>query len=72
MEKGTIQLGDGQNMSDYTYLGNAAYAHRLAAMKLIDVDVTAPPPAEKKRIDGEVFIITNNEVCRALQTQAGW
>jgi sterol-4alpha-carboxylate 3-dehydrogenase (decarboxylating) len=70
--RGRMQVGDGQNMFDYTYLGNAAYAHRLAAMKLIDIDVTASPPAEEKRVDGEVFIITNDEVCRALQTQAGW
>ena len=62
--RGKMQVGDGQNMFDYLYLGNAAYAHRLAANKLLQVDVTAPPPATDGRIDGEVFIISNDEVCQ--------
>jgi len=61
--RGKMQVGDGRNMFDYLYLGNAAYAHRLAAKKLLKVDETVPPPTEDERIDGEVFIITNDEVC---------
>ncbi|KAF2446655.1 NAD(P)-binding protein [Karstenula rhodostoma CBS 690.94] len=33
--RGNMQIGDGENMFDYLYLGNAAYAHRLAANKLL-------------------------------------
>ena len=66
--RGKMQVGDGQNMFDYLYLGNAAYAHRLAANKLLQIDVTAPPPAEDERIDGEVFIISNDEVCQVSYT----
>jgi sterol-4alpha-carboxylate 3-dehydrogenase (decarboxylating) len=59
--RGKMQVGDGQNMFDFTFLGNAAYAHRLAAKKLVDVDPSAPPPAADRRVDGEVFFITNDE-----------
>lgn len=61
--KNKMQVGDGQNMFDYCYLGNAAYTHRLAARKLLQVDVAGPPSAVDERVDGEVFMITNDEVC---------
>lgn len=57
--RGKMQVGDGQNMFDFTYTGNAAYAHRLAAKKLLKLDPSAPPPLEDERVDGEAFVITN-------------
>lgn len=45
-----VQIGNNLNLNDYTYVGNVAYAHILAA-KRIDNDGVA----------GEVFIITNDE-----------
>ena len=75
--RGKMQVGTGENMFDFTYLGNAAYAHRLAAKKLIELDAEATPPPEDERIDGEVFVITNDEpwrfwdFVRAVGTAAG-
>ena len=61
--RGKIQVGDGQNMFDYLYLGNAAYGHRLAAKKLLQKDLMRHPSTDAKKVDGEVFIITDDEVC---------
>ncbi|CAJ0839643.1 10309_t:CDS:2 [Entrophospora sp. SA101] len=51
MERGQtkFQIGDNTNLVDWTYVENIAYAHLLAADKLI----------EGNGVDGEVFIITN-------------
>jgi sterol-4alpha-carboxylate 3-dehydrogenase (decarboxylating) len=65
--RGKVQVGDGQNQFDYLYLGNAAYAHRLAVKKLLEVDVRAASLKDDERVDGEVFVVTNDEV-RPLST----
>ncbi|KAK9465633.1 3-beta hydroxysteroid dehydrogenase/isomerase family-domain-containing protein [Lipomyces arxii] len=50
---GTLfQLGDNWNLFDFTYIGNVAHAHVLAAQKLLDESVT--------NVAGEAFFITNN------------
>ncbi|KAM5466573.1 putative 3beta-hydroxysteroid-4alpha-carboxylate 3-dehydrogenase [Microsporum audouinii] len=56
-----IRVGDGKNLFDFTYLGNCAYAHILAAKALVSIDPAAPLPPADKRIDGEVFVVTNDE-----------
>lgn len=43
------QIGNNDNLFDFTYIGNAAYAHILAAEKLLEND----------RVAGEAFFITN-------------
>lgn len=48
-----IQLGNNQNMADWTYVINVADAHVLAADKL-----SASPHSS---VAGEIFIITNDE-----------
>lgn len=48
-----FQIGDNNNLFDWTYAGNVADAHVLAAQKLLD-PVTAPTVA------GEKFFITND------------
>jgi sterol-4alpha-carboxylate 3-dehydrogenase (decarboxylating) len=76
--RGKMQVGDGQNMFDYLFLGNAAYGHRLAAKKLLELDASAPAPADDVRVDGEVFFITNDEpwkfwdFVRAVGAAAGY
>ena len=45
-------IGDGQNLVDFTYVTNAAYAHVLAMEKLVD---------HKSVPAGEVYFITNGE-----------
>ncbi len=48
-----FQLGDNNNLFDWTYAGNVALAHVLAAEKLLD-------DSTKKRVGGEKFFITND------------
>ncbi|KAF2185777.1 hydroxysteroid dehydrogenase [Zopfia rhizophila CBS 207.26] len=58
-----LQVGDGKNMYDWTYVGNTAHAHILAAKALLRIDLAKPPTPEDeaKRVDGEAFVITNDE-----------
>lgn len=54
-----MQVGDGSNLWDITYLGNAAHGHLLAAQALSSISISDPPPPN--RVDGEAFVITNDE-----------
>ncbi|KAF3481965.1 C-3 sterol dehydrogenase/C-4 decarboxylase [Arthroderma uncinatum] len=54
--RGKLQVGYNENLYDYTYLGNAADAHILAAKALL-----SPSTPEDGPVDGEVFNITNDE-----------
>ncbi|KAK9368261.1 3-beta hydroxysteroid dehydrogenase/isomerase family-domain-containing protein [Lipomyces kononenkoae] len=47
-----FQLGDNLNLFDFTYIGNVAHAHVLAAQKLLDSSVSD--------VAGEAFFITND------------
>ncbi|KAJ0109005.1 hypothetical protein J7T55_005553 [Diaporthe amygdali] len=58
--KANLQIGPGKNYYDVTYISNLVDAHLLAAHALIDAYGKAAPPSEK-RIDGQAFIITNDE-----------
>ena len=46
------QLGDNNNLFDWTYVGNVADAHVLAAQKILGADAS--------KIGGETFFITND------------
>lgn len=48
-----FQLGDNNNLFDWTYAGNVADAHVLAARKILD-------SASASKIGGETFFITND------------
>ncbi|KAG5355387.1 Sterol-4-alpha-carboxylate 3-dehydrogenase, decarboxylating [Yarrowia sp. C11] len=50
--KQNFQLGNDDNLFDYTYVGNVAYSHVLAAEKLLD-------PKHAANVAGEAFFITN-------------
>jgi sterol-4alpha-carboxylate 3-dehydrogenase (decarboxylating) len=54
-----MQVGDGTNLWDLTYLGNTAHGHILAAQALTRISASEPPPPD--RVDGEAFVITNDE-----------
>jgi sterol-4alpha-carboxylate 3-dehydrogenase (decarboxylating) len=58
-----LQVGDGKKLVDWTYTGNVAHAHVLAAEALVQIDVHSAPLAEDAdmRVDGEAFVITNDE-----------
>ncbi|KAL4767122.1 hypothetical protein BDW60DRAFT_200703 [Aspergillus nidulans var. acristatus] len=55
-----FQMGHGKNAYDFVYVGNLADAHLLAAHALVDAHANPPLPADR-RVEGEVFNITNGE-----------
>ena len=60
-EKGQtrFQLGGNENLFDFTYVGNVAYAHILAAVALMDTHALTTRPLDHEKVDGEAFFITN-------------
>lgn len=54
MKQTKFQVGDNNNLFDWTYVGNVADAHVLAAQKCLSL-------SERERVAGEVFLITNDE-----------
>ncbi|KAG6096623.1 hypothetical protein E4U30_001397 [Claviceps sp. LM220 group G6] len=61
--KMNIQLGDNTNIFDFTYVGNVAHAHLLAAQALLVTARARTAPLDHEKVDGEVFIITNDSPC---------
>lgn len=59
--KAKFQLGSNDTLFDFTYVGNVAYAHVLAAQKLIEACSASTPSLPSERIDGEAFFVTNDE-----------
>ncbi|KAK2748444.1 erg26, C-3 sterol dehydrogenase [Onygenales sp. PD_40] len=59
-----FQLGDNDNLFDFTYAGNVAYAHMLAAERLLAtkkrLESGGAPPLDHERVDGQAFNITND------------
>ncbi|KAI4120496.1 MAG: hypothetical protein LQ338_006978 [Usnochroma carphineum] len=61
------QLGDNNNLFDFTYVGNAAHAHILAAIALVSAsqqqqqqqEKESQPDDPEQRADGHPFLITN-------------
>ena len=70
------QIGNGKNLFDWTFIENVVYAHILAAQALLRAYIT--PPADKMRVAGEGFLITNDEhvpfweFARAIGDAAGY
>lgn len=60
-----MQLGDNDNLFDFTYVGNVAYSHLLAAFRLLAVhkriDSGQGDLLDYERVDGEAFLITNDQ-----------
>ena len=74
-----LQMGDGQNVYDFTYVGNVAHAHILAALALLKTEQTSSAlPTLDTRVDGEAFFVTNDDpypfwdFARALGAAAGY
>ena len=47
----SLEIGDNSNLADWVYVDNVAHAHVLAACRLLS----------QRNIDGETFLITNDE-----------
>lgn len=56
-----VQVGDNNNLFDFTYVGNVAHAHLLAALRLLATHRLHPTvPLDTERVDGEAFLVTND------------
>ena len=72
-----IQVGDNENIFDFTYVGNVAHAHLLAARALLLSAASATVPLDHERVDGEAFFVTNDapvyfwDFARAIWRAAG-
>ncbi|KAI9676545.1 MAG: erg26, C-3 sterol dehydrogenase [Caeruleum heppii] len=62
-----VQLGANENLFDFTYVGNVAHAHILAASALVRTAEKTTGAAgsidkvlDHERVDGEIFFITND------------
>ncbi|KAI9838637.1 MAG: hypothetical protein M1819_004951 [Sarea resinae] len=55
-----FQLGDNDNLFDFTYVGNVAHAHVLAAIALLNTYARSTAPLDHERVDGEAFFVTND------------
>lgn len=58
--KTNFQVGDNTNLFDFTYVGNVAHAHLLAAHLLLSTSKLSIAPLDHEKVDGEAFIITND------------
>ncbi|KAI9792321.1 MAG: erg26, C-3 sterol dehydrogenase [Peltula sp. TS41687] len=56
-----VQMGNNENQFDFTYVGNVAHAHILAAVALMNTHARSTPPSSDERVDGEAFFITNDQ-----------
>lgn len=72
-----VIIGKGTNQFDFTYVGNNAYAQVLAASALVRASGSKDPIPEDQRVDGEAFVVTNDEpwpfwdFARALAVSSG-
>lgn len=72
-----FQLGPNENLFDFTYVGNVAHAHLLAARALLYTSGLSTPPLNHEKVDGEAFFITNDspvyfwDFARAVWKAAG-
>lgn len=75
--KTNFQLGDNNNLFDFTYVGNAAFAHLLAAKLLLATAASSTAPLDHEKVDGEAFFVTNDapvyfwDFARAVWSTAG-
>ncbi|KAF1948848.1 C-3 sterol dehydrogenase/C-4 decarboxylase [Byssothecium circinans] len=75
--KGRMQIGDNTNYFDWTYVENNALA-QLTTARLLLRSYTGPTLPKDLRVDGEAFVVTNDEpwrfwtFTRALAAAAGF
>ncbi|KAI1759731.1 3-beta hydroxysteroid dehydrogenase/isomerase family-domain-containing protein [Hypoxylon sp. FL1150] len=75
--KDKVQVGSNENLFDFTYVENVAHAHLLAARALLVTHGSSTAPLDHEKVDGEVFIITNDspvyfwDLMRAIWREAG-
>ena len=72
-----VQVGDNDNLFDFTYVENVAHGHLLAARALLVTAASKTIPLDNEKVDGEAFLITNDspvyfwDFARAVWNAAG-
>lgn len=73
-----FQVGDNNNLFDFTYVENIAHGHLLALTALLQTHkLGGTIPLDSERVDGEAFFITNGQpvyfwdFARAVWHEAG-
>lgn len=73
-----FQIGNNENLFDFTYVENIAFGHLLAVQALLHTHTMLPTvPLDNERVDGEAFFITNGQpvyfwdFARAVWHEAG-
>jgi sterol-4alpha-carboxylate 3-dehydrogenase (decarboxylating) len=72
-----VQVGDNDNLFDFTYVENVAHGHLLAARALLLTAASNTVPLDHERVDGEAFLVTNDspvyfwDFARAVWAAAG-
>lgn len=57
-----FQIGDNNNLFDFTYVENVAHGHLLAVQALLHSHSMLPRiPLDTEKVDGEAFFITNGQ-----------
>ncbi|KAK3693845.1 3-beta hydroxysteroid dehydrogenase/isomerase family-domain-containing protein [Podospora appendiculata] len=75
--RNNVQVGNNENLFDFTYVENVAHGHLLAARALLLTAASSTIPLDHERVDGEAFLITNDQpvyfwdFCRAVWAAAG-
>ena len=75
--KTRFQVGENNNLFDFTYVENVAHGHLLALMALLHTSKLSAIPLDSERVDGEAFFITNGQpvyfwdYARAIWHEAG-
>ncbi|MCJ1360242.1 MAG: erg26, C-3 sterol dehydrogenase [Icmadophila ericetorum] len=59
--KHIYQLGDNKSYFDFTYVGNVAHAHILAAKHLLSASSSSTPLLSSQSVEGQAFFVTNDE-----------
>jgi sterol-4alpha-carboxylate 3-dehydrogenase (decarboxylating) len=58
--KTNFQVGNNENLFDFSYVGNVAHAHLLAAYLLLATHERTTSVSDQEKVDGEAFMITND------------
>jgi sterol-4alpha-carboxylate 3-dehydrogenase (decarboxylating) len=72
-----MQVGNNDNLFDFTYVGNVSHVHMLAAERLLvtysRIESGKVAPLDYERVDGEAFNVTNDSpVYFWDMTRAAW
>jgi len=75
--RNNVQVGNNDNLFDFTYVENVVHGHLLGARALLLTAASKTIPLDNEKVDGEAFFITNDspvyfwDFARAVWAAAG-